>query len=76
MPLAEPRLGELSFLSSIDLMASCNASRLSTSRSLGRPLICGSSSSLELWEESGGEMVMPAGINELLTGGGDLRMLP
>jgi hypothetical protein len=56
-------------------MAACKASKLSSSRSLDRPLF-GSSSSLELWEDSGGEIVMPAGINELLTGGGDLRMLP
>lgn len=73
-----PRIGELSFLCFIDMMAACKASRFSRSMSISmvRPLVWGSSSSLELWDESGGEMVMPAGINELLTGGGDERMLP
>lgn len=68
------RLGEPDFLCCMPLIANCRAFTLSASKPLDRPRT--SSSSLELCAESGGDMVIPAGIRELLCGGGDWRRLP
>lgn len=71
------RLGDDSFLCSMLLMTACSSSRFSIWRpSRPRLAAVASSSSLELCDESGGEMVAPVGINISFTGGGDWRRLP
>lgn len=72
--LSSSLVGEPDFLCCMPLMASCNSFILSFSNPLGRPRT--SSSSLEFCAESGGEIVIPAGIRLLLCGGGDWRRLP
>src|SRR4051812_38025040 len=67
------RVGEPDFRCSIILIAACSSARFSKDLPLRLVL---SSSSLELWADSGGEMVAPVGINEFVTGGGDWRRLP
>lgn len=72
--LPESSMGdEGSRLISIVLRISCSSSSKFSTRRVVRGEI--SSSSLELWVESGGEMMAPAGIDESVTGGGDWRRL-
>lgn len=66
------RVGEPDLRCGIVLTIACNAAKFSKSQALPRE----GSSSLELWEDSGGEMVAPVGINNWFTGGGDCRRLP